>query len=99
MAAQNQTQFPNDSMPSDGSDASDDNGDGAFAIGREAHEATAAIIDAISDAPRDAPTFTAGMPRPVFNTSGSQGKHVVPDHLTEDTSDKTRLHTLSWRTP
>ena len=51
MAAQNQTSYPNDSMPSDVSDASDDLGEGAFALGSQARQATESILAAISTAP------------------------------------------------
>ena len=76
-------------MPSDVSDASDDVGEGAFALGREAREATSSILAAISTVPQQqAPGVSVGLPRPVIGVSNSQGRPVAPDLLTQDTSEQ-----------
>ena len=82
---QSLTSYPNDSMPSDVSDASDDLGEGAFEVGRQATET---LLAAIAKTPQQAPGVQVGLPRPVIGESNAQGRQVDPDLLTQDTSEQ-----------
>ena len=82
---QSLTSYPNDSMPSDVSDASDDLGEGAFGVGRQA---TKTLLAAKATAPQQAPGVQVGLPRPVIGASNTQSRQVDPDLLTQDTSEQ-----------